>query len=98
MAPDLETNVRLGWEVDEAGRGHIRAMLVGVALALAVSGPATGEDLLPVAVQELQGWALVERLRRGGFVLYFRHADTTGMPCDRSHRIGTARARETSRR
>jgi phosphohistidine phosphatase SixA len=30
----------------------------------------------------------VERLRRGGLVLFFRHADTTDMPCDSSYRIG----------
>ncbi|HSG66410.1 MAG TPA: histidine phosphatase family protein [Gammaproteobacteria bacterium] len=34
------------------------------------------------------GSALVERLRQGGLVMYFRHADTTGMACDRSYRIG----------
>src|SRR3954468_23590305 len=40
------------------------------------------------AVDDAQGKALVEKLRSGGFVLFFRHADTTGMPCDRSFRIG----------
>jgi phosphohistidine phosphatase SixA len=34
------------------------------------------------------GDALVERLRRGGLVMFFRHADTQGQPCDRSFRIG----------
>ncbi|MDO9706839.1 histidine phosphatase family protein [Paracraurococcus lichenis] len=32
--------------------------------------------------------ALVARLRAGGLVLFFRHADTRGEPCDRSFRIG----------
>jgi phosphohistidine phosphatase SixA len=30
----------------------------------------------------------VERLRSGGLVLFFRHADTRGEPCDRSFRVG----------
>lgn len=38
--------------------------------------------------EEPAGQALVQRLRRGGLVLFFRHADTTGMPCDRSFRLG----------
>ncbi|RYJ02614.1 MAG: hypothetical protein EON47_06935, partial [Acetobacteraceae bacterium] len=32
--------------------------------------------------------ATLERLRAGGLVLFFRHADTRGEPCDRSFRIG----------
>ncbi|WP_054143973.1 histidine phosphatase family protein [Bosea sp. AAP35] len=43
---------------------------------------------MPVAADSPEGAPLVERLRRGGLVLYFRHADTSGMPCDRSFRIG----------
>lgn len=39
-------------------------------------------------VQEAAGVALVQRLRKGGLVLFFRHADTRGMPCDRSFRVG----------
>lgn len=31
---------------------------------------------------------LVARLREGGLVLFFRHADTIGVACDRSFRIG----------
>ncbi|MBO1075201.1 histidine phosphatase family protein [Roseomonas marmotae] len=34
------------------------------------------------------GAALVERVRRGGLVLFIRHADTAGEPCDRGFRIG----------
>jgi phosphohistidine phosphatase SixA len=44
--------------------------------------------LSPVTVDEPSGKALVLRLRRGGLVLFFRHADTTGMPCDRSFKVG----------
>ena len=42
----------------------------------------------PLAAEEPEGRALVDRLRVGGLVLYFRHADTLGEPCDRSFRIG----------
>ncbi len=42
----------------------------------------------PVTVSDARGAALVERLRKGGLVLFFRHADTRAMPCDRSFRIG----------
>lgn len=31
---------------------------------------------------------LLARLRAGGLVLFFRHADTIGEPCDRSFRVG----------
>ena len=57
-------------------------------------------------MQEPAGAALVERLRKGGLVLFFRHADTRGMPCDRSFRVGdregqrniSAEGREQSKR
>lgn len=35
-----------------------------------------------------KGAALVARLRRGGLVMFIRHADTAGEPCDRSFTIG----------
>lgn len=49
---------------------------------------------------------LLAGLRRGGLVLFFRHADTAGEPCDRSYRVGdragqrnlSPRGREQSRR
>ncbi|WP_135466272.1 histidine phosphatase family protein [Crenalkalicoccus roseus] len=54
-----------------------------------LAGPAlAAERLVPVADTEPAGQALVARLREGGLVLYFRHADTTGEPCDRSYRLG----------
>lgn len=50
---------------------------------------AAGQDRLrPVAVDTPEGLALVARLRAGGLVLFFRHADTRGEPCDRSYRLG----------
>jgi phosphohistidine phosphatase SixA len=74
-------------------RTQIRAVLLGTVLlgavlALTDLGPAASQALSPVTVQDPKGRALVERLGRGGLVLFFRHADTTGMPCDRSYRIG----------
>lgn len=64
------------------------------------------DALTPVAIGTPAGDALVGRLRGGGLVLFFRHADTRGMPCDRTFRIGdrdgqrnlSAAGREQSRR
>ncbi|MBK1660178.1 histidine phosphatase family protein [Paracraurococcus ruber] len=53
--------------------------------------PASGlaqDRLRPVAAETPEGEALVARLRAGGLVLFFRHADTRGEPCDRSYRVG----------
>jgi len=44
--------------------------------------------LTPVTAEEPEGQALVARLRSGGLVLFFRHADTRGEPCDRSFSLG----------
>lgn len=55
-------------------------------LLLAV--PAAAQPLVPVDSASAEGHGLIERLRSGGLVLYFRHADTLGMPCDRSFRLG----------
>ena len=41
-----------------------------------------------LTAEEEAGVALVARLRAGGLVLFFRHADTIGEPCDRSFRLG----------
>jgi phosphohistidine phosphatase SixA len=58
------------------------APLPGGALA-----QATGR-LSPTTPETPEGTALVGRLRRGGLVLFLRHADTRGEPCDSSFRIG----------
>ncbi|WP_270937572.1 histidine phosphatase family protein [Falsiroseomonas oryzae] len=51
--------------------------------------PAAAQDrFVPVPAEHLQGAALVARLRAGGMVLFFRHADTRGEPCDSSFRVG----------
>jgi phosphohistidine phosphatase SixA len=57
-------------------------------LALAQLPGGRAGDIVPVLPTEPSGIALVERLRGGGLVMYFRHADTTGMACDRSYRLG----------
>jgi phosphohistidine phosphatase SixA len=58
-------------------------------VALSVPAHAAEQDLAQaVTVQEPHGAALVERLRKSGLVMFFRHADTRGMPCDRSFRVG----------
>ena len=76
-----------------------RRALIGAALA----GPASAQRLSP---QEIEASGLLEALRAGGLVLFFRHADTAGEPCDRSFRVGdragqrniSARGQEQSRR
>lgn len=55
---------------------------------LLVTPAAAQERLRPVTAEEPEGAALVARLRGGGLVLFFRHADTRGEPCDRSFRVG----------
>ena len=57
--------------------------------ALLLPGFATaGERVRPTSAETPEGQALVARLQSGGLVLFFRHADTRGEPCDRSYRIG----------
>lgn len=57
--------------------------------ALLLPGRAAAEDRLrPVPAEAPAGAALVALLRAGGLVLFFRHADTRGEPCDRSYRVG----------
>ena len=47
-----------------------------------------GGEIVPLGPDTAGGAALVERLREGGLVMYFRHADTTGTTCDQTYRIG----------
>lgn len=75
------------------------------ALAFAAS-PARAEALRPLPDTAPEAAPLLARLRAGGMVLFLRHADTIGEPCDRSYRIGdragqrniSERGREQSRR
>jgi phosphohistidine phosphatase SixA len=58
-------------------------------LSLLLAAPAAAQERLrPVTAEDPAGAALVARLRAGGLVLFFRHADTRGEPCDRSFRVG----------
>ncbi len=54
-------------------------------LGLGLAAPAMAQQMTPVAVDTSP---LLPRLRTGGLVLFFRHADTAGEPCDRSYRLG----------
>lgn len=83
-----------------------RLAVFAVAAALALAAPAGARELTPVALSATEARPLVDRLRQGGLVLFFRHADTAGMPCDSSYRVGdragqrniSERGREQSRR
>jgi phosphohistidine phosphatase SixA len=57
-------------------------------LLLGLATPAAAQQgrLAPVEPESAAGGALLARLRRGGLVLFFRHADTRGEPCDRTFR------------
>jgi phosphohistidine phosphatase SixA len=63
--------------------------LVMLLLCLLVARPGAAQPgFLPVPAEAPAGQALVARLRQGGLVLYFRHADTRGEPCDRGGVVG----------
>ena len=53
-----------------------------------LSPAALAQPLIPIGVETPTGQALVARLRQGGLILFFRHADTRGEPCDSSFRVG----------
>lgn len=56
-----------------------RAIMLAALPALA----ARAEVLRPLAWDATEAAELIAALRRGGLVLFFRHADTLGEPCDR---------------
>lgn len=60
----------------------------GILAFLALPTAAQAERLRPVSADSPAGAALVTALRAGGHVLFFRHADTRGEPCDRTFRVG----------
>jgi phosphohistidine phosphatase SixA len=60
----------------------------GILALTLLPAPARAERLRPVEAGSPEGAALVAALRRGGHVLFFRHADTRGEPCDSSFRVG----------
>jgi phosphohistidine phosphatase SixA len=67
-------------------RSHISAVTGSVCLL--VIAFSTTVALAQTSPSEPEGEVLIERLRQGGLVIFFRHADTTGMSCDRLYRIG----------
>jgi hypothetical protein len=67
---------------------RMRLSVLFVLLAVLLAPGVRAQPLAPVDGTSVEGRALIERLRAGGLVLYFRHADTLGMPCDRSFRVG----------
>lgn len=69
----------------------IRWALLAAFAVSAVAGLAPGamaREAVAVTSDSPVGRALIARLRAGGLVLFFRHADTIGMPCDRTFRVG----------
>jgi phosphohistidine phosphatase SixA len=58
-----------------------------LALLLLATPVAAQDRFVPVPAEHPEGAALVARLRQGGLVLFFRHADTRGEPCDSSFRV-----------
>ena len=66
----------------------LRRVLAVAALAACCLQSAAADRLAALAPDSPAGRQLVERLRACGLVLFFRHADTRGEPCDRSYRVG----------
>lgn len=67
---------------------RVGAWLVSLILLVAGGAGASESPLAAVTADSVPGQELVRRLRLGGHVLFFRHADTTDMPCDRTYRLG----------
>lgn len=59
------------------------------ALPLLLAAPVAAQGrFVPLADTHPDAAPLLARLRAGGMVLFFRHADTRGENCDRSFRVG----------
>jgi phosphohistidine phosphatase SixA len=77
-------------------RGLLLALLAAPAATLGATGVATlvakgalaQPRLSPLPFDAPGAAPLVARLRQGGLVMFFRHADTRGENCDRSYRLG----------
>lgn len=59
------------------------AFITGLVFTITACAQLTAVDIDDPAAAEL-----VEMLHGGGFIIAVRHADTGGMPCDRTYRIG----------
>jgi phosphohistidine phosphatase SixA len=57
-------------------------------VAMVAASITANAQLQPVTIEEPAGASLVDALRAGGLVLAIRHADTGGMACDRTYRVG----------
>jgi len=66
------------------------AMLLRVIfiVAMLTAGITVNAQLQLVTIEDPAGADLVDALRAGGLVLAVRHADTGGMACDRTYRVG----------
>ena len=56
----------------------IRGLFAAFFLLFTMIVPAPAQTLTPVGSDSAEGQALIARLRAGGLVLFFRHADTRG--------------------
>lgn len=68
--------------------GGGRRSLIALLSSASLARPARALDAAPLTPDLPAGAALLDRIRRGGTVLFIRHADTAGEPCDRSFVIG----------
>lgn len=59
------------------------AFITGLVFTITACAQLTAVDIDDPAAAEL-----VEMLHGGGFIIAVRHADTGGMPCDRTYRVG----------
>ncbi len=83
----------------------VRRLITALFLVF-IASAAAAQPVTPVTGDSAEGRVLIERLRAGGLVLFFRHAVTLGMKCDRTFRIGdrdgqrniSAAGRDQSRR
>ncbi len=70
-------------------RRRLRGFWCAVAVAGALlTSEARVQELQPARQRDPEGALLIERLQVGGLVMFFRHADTIGEPCDRSFKVG----------
>jgi phosphohistidine phosphatase SixA len=67
-------------------RLHAKILLAVAGAILSIASACA--QITHLTVEDAAGAELVDALRDGGLILAVRHADTGGMPCDRTYRIG----------
>lgn len=72
-------------------RGLLSLILLSCVVASPVPAQVQAEPMVPLSAAAPAAAPLLERLRQGGLVLFFRHAGTVGEPCDRSFLVGDRR-------